>query len=67
MSEDDEHEIADRLHEILGPLDPIDRVRLASLTFAAVGVGAGLDDERLLAATRRHLALVREVKRTSRN
>lgn len=67
MAEDDDNKVADRMRKVLGPLDPLNRIRLAGLTFAAVGVGAGFDDEQLLAIIRRHLALMRDAKRESSN
>jgi len=67
MSDDEDKEIALRMHEILEPLDPFDRIRLSGLTFALVGTAADLDDERLLAMIRHHLALIRKWQRTSDN
>lgn len=57
------HEAAVRIAEALDTLDPARAVFLAGHVFAAVGVAAGLDDKKMLANMREHLALARENNR----
>jgi hypothetical protein len=61
------HEAAARIAAALDTLDPASGVFLAGHVFAAVSVAAGLDDKKMLANMREHLALARETKRENSN
>jgi hypothetical protein len=66
MTEAEEQEIVDRIGELL-PDNPQEKLRVAGMLFAVVGVSAGFSDVQLFAQIIEYLVMMRAARKEASN